>query len=143
MRTAIDTNILSALLSREAQTTAALQQLGRCREEGAILISPIVFAELHAYPGMTAKFLNRFLHKTQIEVHFHLDESVWSEAGQRFARYASRRRSDPRGQNPRRLLADFVVGAHALIHADRLLTFDIGVFKRNFPELRLYSDLTQ
>jgi predicted nucleic acid-binding protein len=143
MRTAIDTNVLSALLSREPQTAAALQQLGRCRDEGAILISPIVFAELHAYPGMTETFLNQFLNETRIEVSFHLDESVWIDAGQRFARYASRRRRDPKGQDPRRLLADFVVGAHALIHADRLLTFDIGVFKRNFPELRLYSHPTQ
>jgi len=143
MRTAIDTNVLSALLSREPQTVAAMQQLGRCREVGALLISPIVFAELHAYPGMTSTFLNQFLSATRIEVGLHMDESVWTEAGQRFARYASRRHRDPNGHDPRRLLADFVVGAHALVHADRLLTFDIGIFKRNFPELRLYANPTQ
>ncbi len=39
---------------------------------------------------------------------------------------------------PRRLLADFMIGAHALLSADRLMTFDTKVYGQDFPELRLY-----
>jgi predicted nucleic acid-binding protein len=38
---------------------------------------------------------------------------------------------------PRRLLTDFVIGVHALRRADRLITFDAGGYRRDFPELQI------
>ena len=50
-------------------------------------------------------------------------------------RYAKRRRrSAPQG--PKRLLADFIIGSHALAQADRFLTLDPKRYKRDFPELK-------
>lgn len=37
----------------------------------------------------------------------------------------------------RRLLADFLIGAHALLQAERLLTRDKGFYRSAFSELRL------
>jgi predicted nucleic acid-binding protein len=92
VRTAIDTNILSALWSNETGSQEVLQQLGDARSLGALLIAPTVYAELLAYPKATAAFLDRFLSDTAITADFQLDESVWVDAGRRFARYAGHRR---------------------------------------------------
>ncbi len=136
MRTAIDTNILSALWSKEQLASTVAKRLGAAKAEGALLIAAVVYAELLAYPNATEPFVNQFVADTGMTVDFHLHESVWKEAGRRFARYANRRRkSAPEG--PRRLLADFLVGAHALLQADRLMTLDPTRYKQDFPELKL------
>lgn len=61
---------------------------------------------------------------------------VWLEAGARFALYAKRRSRAAR-EGPERLLADFIIGSHALVRADRLVTLDARRYQRDFPELRL------
>jgi hypothetical protein len=136
MRTAIDTNILSALWSNELGAREILQQLGDAKSLGALLITPVVYAELLAYPKATEAFVNRFLSDTSITVDFQLDEPVWVDAGRRFARYAGHRRKSGSGE-PKRLLADFVIGAHALLQADRLMSLDPTRYKQYFPELKL------
>jgi predicted nucleic acid-binding protein len=40
---------------------------------------------------------------------------------------------------PKRMLVDFVVGAHALLQADRLVTQDEDRYARDFPDLRLIA----
>jgi len=136
VRTAIDSNIFSAIWSGESSVPKLLVQLEEARQEGALLISPFVFAELHAYPGMTEALLLKFLKATGVVVDYRLEEKVWTETGLRFARYAARRRQAT-GQNPRRVLADFLIGAHALVQADRLLSLDPKVYRQDFPEVRL------
>jgi predicted nucleic acid-binding protein len=136
VRTAIDTNIVSAIWSNEALASRIVQQLGMAKSQGALLISPAVYAELLAYPGATEKFVNQFLEETGVSVDFHLKEEVWKETARRYAKYAVRRRQSGSG-SPKRLLADFVVGAHALLQADRLMSLDPVRYEQDFPELKL------
>lgn len=136
MRTAIDSNVLSALWSKEPSAGSIATRLGEAKGDGALLIAPVVFAELLAYPGATESFLKNFLADTGVTADFNLQEAVWTEAGQRFARYAGRRRKSGHG-NPKRLLADFLIGAHALVQADRLMTLDLTRYKQDFPELKI------
>ncbi len=138
MRTAIDTNVFSAILSGEPSAPALVAQLGAAKLEGALKVSAAVFAELHAYPGATQRFLSGFFEATGVMVDYPLEDQVWNEAGKRFALYAIRRRKSS-GTSPKRLLADFIIGAHALIQADRFMTLDPRRYTQDFPELHLLS----
>jgi len=136
MRTAIDSNIFSAIWTGEASVPKLLAQLEAARKEGALVISPFVFAELHAYPGATGAFVRGFIASTEVSVDYRLEERIWTETGRRFAHYAARRRRSS-GTEPKRLLADFLIGAHALVQAERLMTLDPTRYSQDFPELRL------
>ncbi len=136
MRTAIDTNILSALWSNENSAANLALHLGERKNEGALLIAPVVYAELLAYPGATESFVDGFLADTGITVDFQIDGAVWVDAGRRFADYAAQRRKSGIG-NPKRLLADFLIGSHALLQADRLMSLDANRYRQYFPELKL------
>jgi predicted nucleic acid-binding protein len=39
--------------------------------------------------------------------------------------------------NAKRLPADFLVAAHAALHADRLMTLDATRYRQDFPKLRI------
>jgi predicted nucleic acid-binding protein len=136
MRTAIDSNVLSALWSKEAIALQVERQLGDAKNEGGLVIGAPVYAEVLAHPKATETFVNDFLASTGIVVDFEFPKSVWVEAGRRFVRYATRRRRAGR-EEPKRLLTDFVIGSHALEQADRLLTLDPKRYQRDFPELRI------
>ncbi len=135
MRTAVDTNVISALWSAEPSANRVSEALDRFRAAGPLLICPPVYAELHAHPNASARFVEEFLASTEIAVDFDLSKEVWEESARRFARYAARRRKAG-GGDAKRLLADFLVGAHALLRSDRLLTLDRSVYRRDFPELK-------
>lgn len=136
MRTAIDTNIFSAIWTGESSVPKLLAQLTTAKQEGALLISPFVFAELLAYPSAKESFVRGFLESVGVAVDLKIDAQVWSVAGLRYARYVARRRQAI-GEAPRRILADFLIGAHALVQAERLMTLDPSRYRQDFPELRL------
>ena len=92
MRTAIDTNVISALWSREPAASQMASLLGRARDEGGLVICAPVYAELLAHPNATASFVDEFLSATDIIVDFALDEVIWREAALAFASYVRRRR---------------------------------------------------
>jgi hypothetical protein len=136
VKTAIDTNVFSAIWSWESSAERATVQLREAKSMGALIISPFVFAELLAYPRATEAFVHQFLDATGVVIDYKLEERIWVEAGLRYARYASRRRKAT-GEGPRRILADFLIGAHALAQAERLMTLDPTRYRKDFPELRL------
>jgi predicted nucleic acid-binding protein len=136
VRTAVDTNVISALWSREPLASRMAAILGRSQSEGGVVICAPVYAELMAHPQATGKFVDEFLTQTGIAVDFSIDEPVWREAARTFASYAQRRRRS-REPAPKRLLVNFLVGAHARLRADRLLTLDVSRYQHYFPQLQL------
>ena len=138
MRTAIDTNVISALWSGEPASQGMAALLGQAKNQGGLVICAPVYVELLAYPKATRSLVDQFLTRTYIVTDFLLDEPVWQEAGAAYAAYAQRRRRSKEG-SPKRLLVDFIVGAHATLKADRLLTLDAARYQVAFPELATVS----
>jgi len=137
MITAVDTNVLVALWDRDdALNSTAQAALDAAFARGKLLISGAVFAELLALPRRTELFIEEFLRETGIDVDWITDEAMWRMAGKAFQAYANRRRKQKSGE-PRRLLADFLIGAHAVENSFALLTLDDGIYRAAFPKLRI------
>jgi predicted nucleic acid-binding protein len=135
MTTAIDTNVIIALWdASDSLHRAARAALDKAFNEGTLVISGAVYAELVAGPGRTEAFVDRFCEETGIAMEWEIGESVWRAAGKAFQGYAGRRRKQ-NGAEARRILADFVIGAHALANGYKLLTLDARIYQASFPRL--------
>lgn len=140
MTISIDTNVIAALWNdNDPFNAVALQILHRASRRDDLVIAGPVYAELMAGPLRSEQALDRFLHETGIFVDWVLDESVWREAGRAFHGYAQRRRSSDKTY-PRRILADFMIGAHAQVRGYLLLTTDEKHYEAAFPKLKLISN---
>ena len=134
-RTAVDTTVLVYLWDLDAQVSApARAALVRAHARGGVVISGVVYAELLAAPGRDRVFVDRFLSDTGITVEWELNEPGWRLAGEALRSYAARRRRQ-REPGPRRLLADFLIGAHASLRASLLLTGDDRFYRATIPSL--------
>ena len=139
MTTAIDTNVVIALWDKNAALSSAAQTaLEAAFNRGNLVVAAPVFAELLAAPGRTESFVNAFLEDTAIAIDWTLDERVWRSAGRAFQAYAERRRKQ-RDSGTRRILADFLIGAHAQTRGYRLLTLDERLYRVAFPNLTIQT----
>lgn len=137
MVTAIDTNVLVALWDPDDSLNQSAQlSLDDAQSRGALVISAPVFAELMAFPARNATFVDAFLSETGIAIEWELDEGIWRLAAEAFQKYVARRRKH-RESGTRRILADFLIGAHAQRRSYRLLTLDDGLYPAAFPRLVL------
>jgi predicted nucleic acid-binding protein len=137
MTTVVDTNIITALWdSDDALNATARSSLDAALARGSLIVPAPVYSELMAFAGRTESFLDTFFGETGIDVDWHMEDRVWRAAGQAFQSYAGRRRRR-REPGPRRILADFLIGAYAARHNFPLLTLDEGVYRVAFPALRI------
>ncbi len=137
MTTAIDTNVIVALWDKDdAVNSAAQSALDAALRRGHLVIPAPVFAELLACPGRSEAFLDAFLKDTGISMDWNLDEAIWRTAGRAFQTYAARRRKQ-REYIPRRILADFLIGAYALEKRCHFLTLDDRLYRVSFPGIAI------
>lgn len=136
MTSCIDTNVLSALLAAEPTAPAIARTLNTLRRLGPLIIHGSVYAELLAAPGNTQSHLTSLLKRGQIQVDWETSETVWQMSGQAYAAHARRRVRSGGGQ-PRRILADFLIGAHALSLGATLVTLDETHYRNAYPTLSL------
>jgi hypothetical protein len=127
--------------------------LRRAYRNGQVVITPVVYAELAADGHFeSAAALDEFLTDLSIQRIDPSEEALF-RAGEAFQQYTDRR---PAGLQcpscgteqtvpctecgtdltPRQhIAADFLIGAHAAVDCERLLSFDSGFYATYFPSL--------
>ena len=128
MISAVDTSVLLDYLIGDARfgpASAAALRLGL--REGSLIACSAVWAEVAAAFD-DAGAATDLLASLGVEL-VPDDRVVATTAGAAWRRY---RRA---GGSRQRLLADFLVAAHASVKAERLVTRDRGFYRSHFPEL--------
>ncbi len=115
----VDTNVLIGVIHDDPVfAEASVKALEACAESGMLVINPVIYAEVGAICDSLEE-LNSLL-PTRL---FRRDELVWEAsflAGQAFRRYRKNK-----GQK-KRVLADFLIGAHASVAGFGLISRDEG-----------------
>ena len=132
MISAVDSSvILDVLTDSRAFAESSVSSLRQGAQEGRLVVCECVLAEIYPAIGESSRF-REFLADWQLEFVSSDPESAIL-AGEIFARHL--RRSRGKG----RVLADFLIGAHALVHADRLIARDRGFFRVYFSTLVVWD----
>jgi predicted nucleic acid-binding protein len=130
MITAVDSNILVDVITGSEQfKLTSVAALGRARIQGVAVISDIVYAEVCTVfdrRELCDSFLAEFHIKTEA-----LDPASSFSASRSWISYLDS------GGKRHRILPDFLIAAHAINQADRLLTRDRGFYRSHFPGLKI------
>ncbi len=142
MISAIDTNIvLDILIPGAPHARATALVLEEARHRGRLVLSEPVYAEIASvFPSFEE--CRRFLTLADFIVIPSSEEGLFL-AGERWRSYTRNgppmvcRNCGAHLEGRQHLVADFLIGAHAITHADQLITRDHGFFRTYFSGLKL------
>lgn len=152
----MDTNVLLAILYGDDYADRSEAELRRAYRSGKVVLTPIVYAELAADGQfVTEGDLTQFLTDFSIQVE-EPSRAALFRAGEQFDLYTGRRPDGlqcpscgtkqtvhcPECDEPlaprQHIAADFLIGGHAVVDADALISFDTGFYDAYFPSLTCY-----
>jgi predicted nucleic acid-binding protein len=130
MISALDSSVILDVLGGKGDfSESSMQVVRKVRREGKLIVCECVIAEI--YPAFSdQKEVLEFLMDWQID-YLPLSRESALLAGNRFSAYLQR------GGTQKRVLPDFLIGAHAEIQADRLIARDRGYLRDYFTDLVL------
>ncbi len=128
MITAVDTSVLIDVFGADPRFGAASASALRTGlNEGAVVACSIVWGETRAAFANDEEFVRAM---STLGVAFSaIQEEAATLAGVSWKKYRAA------GGKRDRIIADFLIGAHAARQCDRLLTRDRGYYKKNFSRL--------
>lgn len=131
MLTAVDSSVLLDVAAADpAWADASEAALRRASREGGLVICECVLAEIT--PALGADAIDEFLHDWNLR--FVPSSAASSKlAGAMLAVHLAR------GGKRSRVAADFLIGAHAQLHAARLLARDRGYLRDYFGKLTVWD----
>jgi len=128
MRTALDSSVILDVVVADPKHSAASEAaLRRAASEGALVVGECVLAEIA--PAFRSDEIHEFLDDWNITFQSSTRECALL-AGAMFGTYLQRRRT-----SHRRVVADFLIGAHARLTCERLLARDRGYYRDYFADL--------
>jgi len=133
---AIDSNILIDFIGNDPSAAdAADQALRRALASGPVVACDVVLAEVVTGLGNGSAVMDAL---EELGVDFSpLEQRSAVRAGEMQRRYIERRRAALGRPESPRVVADFLVGAHALLQCQGLITRDAGFFRDYFKGLKL------
>ena len=135
MITAVDTNVLIDVFGADPRFgVASANALRMCLNKGAVVANEVVWSETRAAFGAD----DAFVHAMQAAgiVYSTTLQEASNLAGLTWQKYRA-------SGGPRlRVIADFLIGAHASAQCDRLLTRDRGYYRKYFGRLVILDPST-
>ncbi|MEO6276913.1 type II toxin-antitoxin system VapC family toxin [Roseateles sp.] len=132
---AIDSSVLVDLLGGDAGAEAAEDCLRQALSRGPVVACDVVLGEVVSGLGFGAELLDA-LEGVGI-VYSPIESRSAVRAGEMQRRYKERRRAAGEAAAGPRTVPDFLVGAHALLQCQALITRDQGFFRDYFKGLKV------
>lgn len=133
---AVDSNVLIDFIGNDpAAADAADQALRRALGSGPVVACDVVLAEVVTGLGNGSAVIDAI---EELGIDFSpLERRSAVRAGEMQRRYLERRRAALQHREPLRAVADFLVGAHALLQCQGLITRDAGFYRDYFKGLKV------